>query len=336
MKFSDALQLIRLLRSQHEDALTPRQVVTRWHEVYGQPLTLRTAQRYLAALSSDESSSLLLVDKSNKEWRYRLKLSELANLVTDEETAVYQLLSLQILSQTFGSPAEFGITINSGVNNQAAREKRRTKRLREALRMVPDGIGRLAARIDQDMIRDVIDAIGSSQILQIEYESSRGVSVNEDVTPLGLVAKDGTLYLVSVKSFSDRPQARPLHRFKVLRVRPRPALMRPDFNLDDFIRDSHQMSHPLDGHAEICLLVLDVHPKSVYHFTERPIAKDQKILGPKCAGGWLRLEVEIPITLLLIPFLCSFGPAIRVLEPPLVVAQMTDWTRRAAKLYAPS
>jgi predicted DNA-binding transcriptional regulator YafY len=336
MKFSDALQLIRLLGSRPEDALTPRQVVTRWHDAYGHTLTLRTAQRYLAVLSSDESGSLLSVDKSNKEWRYSLKLSELAQLVTDEETAVYQLLSLQILRQSFGAPTELGITINSGVTNQAAREKRRTKRLRESLRIVPDGIGRLAAKIDQDMIRDVIDAIGSSQVLQIEYESSRGVSVNEDVTPLGLVAKDGTLYLVSVKSFSDRPQARPLHRFKVLRVRPRPALMRTDFNLDDFIRDSHQMSHPLDGHAEVCLLVLDVHPKSVYHFTERPIAKDQKIHRPKCSNSWIRLEVKIPITLLLIPFLCSFGPAIRVLEPPLVVEQMSDWIRKTAKLYGPS
>ena len=335
MKFAQALCLLRLMGARHEDALTPQQIVRRWNETYTNPIELRTAQRYLSELSTDrpDGESLLSVDRTQKEWRYHLRLSEIAHWLMDEETAVYQLLSLQVLGRTFGTTTESGAHITRSVAEHLTQKKRRSRRLRETLRIVPDGIGRLYARVDPDILANVIDALVSSQVLHVGYESSKGKFEAADLTPLGLVAKDGAVYLVSVEGFRDPPKARPLHRFKTAHVKPKPATPRRDFDLDDYIRDSHQMSHPIEGQRETTLLVLQVHPKALYHFTERPLAEDQQIFLPSQPGEWAVLKVRIPITVLLVPFLASFGPGIRVLEPESIVKQITAWMTKTVDLY---
>ena len=75
------------------------------------------------------------------------------------------------------------------------------------------------------------------------------------------------------------------------------------------------MSHPIGQYQEKIRLILRVHPEALFHFKERPLAENQVISDPLTAEGWYQVEVNIPETILLIPWLLSMGGWIKVVEP---------------------
>ena len=147
-----------------------------------------------------------------------------------------------------------------------------------------------------------------------------GDSFEEDLNPLGLVQKDGTVYLVACRGLTDVPQAYPLHRMHDVQlgmVTPTPI----DFDLARFIEDTHGLAHPPDGMTEMPIidLVLRVHPRTLYHFHERPLCADQEPIewppkgAPECEWGYVR--ARLPYSKLLVAFLLSMGPWVEVVAP---------------------
>ena len=335
MKFAEALSLLKLLGTRHEDAMTAQAIVAKWNNTYTEELHLRTAQRYLSELSSDgvDGRAVLEVDTSSKERRYHLRLSEMANWLMTDEAALLQVLSLQVLQTTFGGEVAQGVERQMDVAQHLVQEQRRTQRLRERVRIVPDGIGRLRARIDAQILASVMDALASDQLLSMEYKSLSGNVSNKHVSPLGLVAKDGTLYVLAVTGLSDKPKHYALHRFIAAQVSPQKAQTRDDFDLDRYIHASHQLSHVLGDEPENSLVKFKVKKSALFHFLERPLSEQQVIQTMTDEDPWAIVTAPIPLTILLKPFLASLGPDVEVLEPPSLRQEMAQWFNMAAQYY---
>lgn len=336
MKFNEAISILKLLGTRQEDAMTIQQIITKWDLVHAEKLHLRTAQRYLSELSADgaDGTALVQVDTASKERKYHLRLSEMANWFMTEESALYQVLSLQVLQSTFGEAAATVIERQMDAAEHLTQTQLRTKRLRERVRIVSDGVGRLRTKISKAVLASVMDALAGDQKILIEYRSARGNSSSLELNPLGLVAKDGTLYLLAIKGLDDKIIHYALQRIQSAMVRPFRAQGRDGFLLDEYIRASHQLSHALDQKLEPVKLKLKVKPESVYHFEERPLSENQKVEKASQLNEWAIVTAEVPLSLLLTHFLLSMGSAVEVLEPDKLRDAISQQLSDAASLYA--
>jgi predicted DNA-binding transcriptional regulator YafY len=87
---------------------------------------------------------------------------------------------------------------------------------------------------------------------------------------------------------------------------------------------------------------LRIAPRAEFHFSERPLAVEQtwkpapNFLGKaKDANpnSWRLLELTIPYSILLVPFILSYGPWIRVEGPSKLKDQLKDVTEAMAEKY---
>ncbi len=280
MKLNAAVRLLRLLSSHPGGALTSNQIARKWFEQTGATINIRNVQRYLSELSEDGADGPALLDvveddkepKERKERKYYLRLSQVAQWFMTEQAALNVLLTRQVLGRTFSvglDPDE--AQREADMAEKVSGDSARTRRLRARLRIVPDGIGRLPARVDAQILASTMDAIAASQKLSFTYVNTAGKETQQVLNPQGLVAKDGTIYLLATKGLSEPPRHFALHRVTEAHVVPHPLQARPDFDLDGYIRDSHQLSHRLNAEAPPVSLKLRVAPDALFHFTERPI-----------------------------------------------------------------
>ena len=342
MKLSSGVHLLRILDSQEANAMTTTEIAAKWRGLGGEDISLRSIQRYMSVLSREGvegqpalvAISRIKLGKKRQELRYYLRPSQVANWFMTEDVALDIQLTQQVLGRTFGSRAQSNGAKMADMAESVTAASAQTRRIRERLRIVPDGIGRLPARIDSANLKAAIDAVGKNRKLRFSYSSASGKLSTQLVSPLGLVAKDGTVYLVGIKGLSDTPRHFALHRMSEADVHFQATQSRPDFDLDRYIAESHQFSHPLDANAAPEQLKLRVAPEAVFHFTERPLSTDQVIKAPSAAGNWSVVTATVPDTVLLVPFLVSMGQWLEVIAPAHIRSRTAQWLRDALALYA--
>jgi predicted DNA-binding transcriptional regulator YafY len=335
MDMTTGIRLLRLLSSRPGAAWTSLEIAQEWRKVSGTEISHRSIQRYMQALSEDgpQSLSLVAVEDGDVKHRFRLRPSQVANWFMTEEAALSLQLTRQVLRDSFGHVDRAANSTLQDVADQVANASQETKRVRDRIRIVPDGIGRLRARIDPLVLKAATDAIRGELKLRISYENAAGKPSSRLLSPLGLVAKDGTIYLVAITGLADTPHHYALHRIKEANASPQPAQSRPDFDLDTHIRETHQFSHALDADAPPIRLVLKVAPETMFHFRERKLASDQTDIPGTGPDKWHIVTATVPKTVLLVPFLVGMGPWIEVLEPADVRAMTAKWLRDSAALY---
>ncbi|MFM2118793.1 MAG: hypothetical protein RL722_261 [Pseudomonadota bacterium] len=220
-------------------------------------------------------------------------------------------------------------------------------RLAKAFRIVNDWIGRMPARLDPRVLHECIAAILNEQAITVKGRTRRIEMIRDApafccvLSPYGLVVKDGTLYLIGAVSDGrgeyhlSPPIA--LHRVSSVAVSQQ-RYADIGFDLDAAIRASNNFSSPVpEWSAEPFALELLVEAQSIYHFIERPIATDQDISNNReriSGKDWYRVTATMPATVLLVPFLLSMGPWIRVVGPERLLEEMAWRTRGMADHYA--
>lgn len=336
MKLTTGVRLLRVLNSSKENALTTKEIARRWHDLGGDDVSLRSIQRYMSDLSQDMAGGKALVTATtvDGERAFYLNPYQVANWFMTEEAALDLQLTQQVLGRAFGSRERSNGKKLADMAERITAASPETRRIRERLRIAPDGIGRLPARIDPLVLQAAIDAVGKGKKLKFSYANSADQPSAQLVSPLGLVAKDGTIYLVAIKGLSDTPRHFALHRVSEADVHFQAAQPRPDFDLDDYILASHQFSHVLDASAPPAKLKLRVAPEALFHFAERPLSIDQPKKPAKGPDGWYVVTATVPETILLVPFLVSMGPWIEVLEPTHIRAKTAKWLRDSFAHYA--
>lgn len=336
MKLSSAVQLLRLLPTRPEDALTVNQILERYCEHTTAEIHVRSVQRYMSELSADSVDGPALVDlvEEGRERRYYLRLSQVAQWFMTEAASLDLLLARQVLLRSFGTVDPEGAERIYAMAEKLTADSAKNSRLYDRLRVVPDGIGRQQARIDPKVLAALIEAIRANQMIAFTYARQDGKQSEHVRAPLGLVAKDGTIYLLATKHTSDSPVHFAVHRFVDARMASLPAPPRPDFDLDRYIVDTQQFSHVLGDRSTLLQLELRVAPEAVWHFRERPFPQQEPIDLPREPGAWYRVKAMVPDTMLLVPFLLSMGPYIEVIGPDSVRRETSKRLRDAAARYA--
>ena len=337
MKMNTAVRLMKLLPTKTSDAITVVELTRKW---FGYTDTqairkteLRKIQRYVNDMAQEDGESpplLCILDSVPR--RVYLKLSEVSHWFMSEEAALNIVLTRQILGRSLATFEKIGPEALIRIAKEVTNASPPLQRICDTLRVIPDGIGRLHARIDPAVLKETINAITSEKKLTFRYYSTKNTESAAIVSPVGLVAKDGTLYLLGIQGLSDRPKTYAMQRMSHAEVSHLQRQLRPDFNLDDYIHASHMLSHVLHEQTGLIELELQVHPDTLYHFKERPLADNQTI-HPAGTDGRHRLEVTLPSTMLLVPFLLSMGAGIEVTKPASVRTELRERLINTLKHY---
>lgn len=335
MKLSTGVRLLRALNSKPENALTTQQIARKWRDIDGEEVSLRSIQRYMGSLSENVAGQkpLVVVTVVDGERAFYLNPSQVANWFITEEAALDLHLTQQVYGRAFGARGRSNGDNLANMAEQVTSASPETMRIRERLRIVPDGIGRLPARIDPKALQAAITAIGKAKKLNFEYTSAAGRTSEQLLSPLALVAKDSTIYLVAVKGLSDAPRHFALHRMSSADVHFQTSQARPEFDLDRYIIDSHQFSHVLNVDAAPLPLKLRVAPEALFHFKERPLSANQSIRQDKQLDNWHLVTATVPDTVLLVPFLVGMGPHIEVVEPQAMRDKTAQWLKASLAHY---
>lgn len=297
-------------------------------------ISQRTVERHLAALNGDEFGPFLDSFGGDRNRRYSLNLSKLAKQLMSEESALNLLLAGNVLADYFGSVEEMRHSDLQTIaeNRLAQNPGSPLHRMRERVRVLNDGLGRLNATIAPEVQRAVFTAIGNREALRITYISSQKKETSDhEVDPQALVAKDGTLYLIATHGLEPHPRHYPLQRVKHAEVVRRPVRLQID--IDRYIEDSHKLSHVLQPNQGNVELVLRVAPEMMYHFIERPLTTNQRVDTKKDHEGWSQVHNTLPVTIQLVPFLLSMGGWIEVLSPDSVRQEMKERLTKATAHY---
>ncbi|MEI7974322.1 MAG: WYL domain-containing protein, partial [Bdellovibrio sp.] len=106
-----------------------------------------------------------------------------------------------------------------------------------------------------------------------------------------------------------------------------------EFDLDGYIKNTHQLAHPLGTQPESLQLELKVAPGTIYHFRERKLSLDQDIVGPDPESGNYTVKATVVKTVLLIPFLLSMLEGIEVVGPEAIRLEMAEHLKKMVAHY---
>jgi predicted DNA-binding transcriptional regulator YafY len=315
--------------------MTTQQILESWERTGAHPVLLKSVQNWVAELSLGKNGMPPLIKAVPRGGRkaYYLRTSEVAKWFLTEEAALDLEIARQVFGTTFGTvDGSYSYVLSDAASN-VVEQSRQLRHLRERLSIVPDGIGRLPAKIDAVIRRTLLEAIRLNRRISFSYLSSRKRRSSVRASPLGLVAKDGTVYLVAANGF-EAPFHYPLHRIESAVICDEAAEQHfGNFNLRKYIADTHQFSHVLNKSLDPVLVKLRVSPQAFYHFDERPLANGQQVSHPTDHEPWYIVTAKIPITVLLVPFILSMGPWVEVLEPKALRSEVIKRARGIAQNY---
>jgi predicted DNA-binding transcriptional regulator YafY len=328
-------------------AILPRDV--------GEALTTADiSKRFYASFNNGVNTRIKKESKIRRIEAYMAELLEnglVTRLADGGAASSYHLRETQLLSYFLHSKVALNLLWSRGLSRQLdglagtdavqqlalnARLSERERVLRDRVRVVPDSVGREFATIGDKVLMAVVEALETGFQVEMAIRRSTGRVETLEMTVLGLVAKDGAVYLIGVRGFDDRPRHYPLHRVKraaVVRVR---AFTRPEFEIDQYIHDQHQLAHVRDDEDSPIELDLLVAEESIYHFRERPfltVSGKQFISDDPVQGKWYSLKATVPYTVMLAPFLWSHAGWIKVLGPESMRRRVADGVKAAAAHY---
>jgi len=183
--------------------------------------------------------------------------------------------------------------------------------------------------IASDVQHQVYDALLRNRRLAITYSPRWQEGEKEyEINPLGLVFKDGIIYLVC--SMWDYPDIRllTLHRTHAAQILDIPSATPNGFNLDDYIT-SGELDFAVGGNIPLkAWLSSDL----AFHLGERPLSDDQIIEEQE--DGHILLSATVQDTNELRWWLLGFGAQVEVLEPPEFREYFADIAANMANAYA--
>lgn len=343
MKIDSFIRLITIMPRNRRDAITTTQIVDLYYKGVG---------KSVKEMSQTDS-------KMRRVQKYMEELVEMGMVTHIKQTIpgrksplnLYHLRENQVLSYFLHNKAALNLLWARGLAPQLdqlagpddvwglAEDARLSKRegvLRDQVRIVPDGVGREFAKIVDSVLPAVSEAMEAGYQVKVTIEHSSGAVVEYEVTVLGLVAKDGAIYMLTVMGFEDKPKHYPLHRVRkaeVIRVR---AFTRSEFRIDQYIREQHQLAHLRHDEQSPIDLDLLVAEEALFHFRERPfmtVSGEQVISATPVHGKWYSVKATVPYTVMLAPFLWSHAGWVQVLGPETIRQRVAEGVLAAAMHY---
>jgi predicted DNA-binding transcriptional regulator YafY len=168
--------------------------------------------------------------------------------------------------------------------------------------------------------------------LRLQYRHSNGVMNGYDLNPLGLVLRNGSLYLIATSMNSDEPRPYVLHRIQQAEPLDSPVARPPNFELQRFI-DEGCMGFNFSGEVSYQPIQLKAifDPITTNHLSESRLSEDQVI--KRFEDGSSEITATVQETEQLFWWLQSLGSRVEVLKPDHLRKKMADSVRILAEKY---
>lgn len=176
----------------------------------------------------------------------------------------------------------------------------------------------------------VYEALLAGQCLEVTYRNKvRKRSGKLTLNPLGLVVRDGLLYLVATARGYDDIRHYVLHRMTDAKPLDEAAEVPKGFRLARHIREDHRFSYPVTERQIKLKALFD--PDAATHLTESRLATDHRTA--KQQDGRFLVEATVSDTADLRWWLLGFGGAVEVLGPASLRAELKSQAQQMAANY---
>ncbi|RLL51194.1 WYL domain-containing transcriptional regulator [Mariprofundus sp. EBB-1] len=156
----------------------------------------------------------------------------------------------------------------------------------------------------------VYDALLLNRKIRVSYCGRNDSSAKEhELNPLGIILKDGLIYLVCTYWDYEEIKLLPLHRMKTAQRLDVPCQIPGGFNLDEYI-DSGELDFAIGETIKLKVLFSS---DAAFHLGERSLSDDQTVI--EHSDGRMKITASVQDTSELRWWLLGFGDNVEVLEP---------------------
>lgn len=199
----------------------------------------------------------------------------------------------------------------------------------EKVRILPRGLKLQPPEVNTEVLDTVYQALFEERRFAVEYKPREATkSIRYEVNPLGLVVRDGVLYLVCTLWGYDDLKQLVLHRMKQSELLKTETRKPAGFDLDAYIR-SGAFAAPFDEGTFCLEAVFD--PGCALHLRETRLSQDQQLVD--LPDGRVRLSATVPNTGELRWWLLGFGAGVEVVAPEGLRAEFAATARSLAERY---
>jgi hypothetical protein len=293
-------------------------------------ISLRTIQRNLEKLSQSFPLGVVNPKERPIQWHWTKRAAPFAIPGLDPTEAVTMKLV-----ETYLRPLLPGAMLDAlAPHFESANKLLKSKgglgpaRWTNLIRALPKGIQLLPPKIDPQAQRTVYDALLREKQLELDYRPRKPKgNIPYQINPLGLVVRDGVIYLVASLVENEAIRQFVLHRIKSAQVLDEPAISPRGFDLDEYIAKGG-FGWPTGGKIRL-VAIFDDGPAQT--LAETPVSPDQTMT--ELDGKRFKLTATVQETKELHWWLLSFGPEVEVVEPKSLRAQMRKLVEISAKRY---
>jgi predicted DNA-binding transcriptional regulator YafY len=209
----------------------------------------------------------------------------------------------------------------------------------DKVRLIQNSIQLQHPDIRPEVLDVVYAALFEDQRFRARYQVRSGERKEFEISPRGLVFRDGIVYAVGTLADYTDLKHLPLHRMETATLTAIPITPLPGFNLDRYVRE--YFDYPLralqvnqDHRDEIpetfkLAILLDDIP--AVHLQESPLGKDQR--HERHADGRMRVTATVANTERLRWWLLSYGDRMEVVGPASLREEMAATVQRMSKHY---
>jgi predicted DNA-binding transcriptional regulator YafY len=182
----------------------------------------------------------------------------------------------------------------------------------DKVRVIPRGPELRAPQVKPEVQQAVYQALLEERRLRVDYHpKGAGQFQSYEVNPLGLVVREGVLYLVSTLWDYDDIKQLACHRMSTATMLEKPVKRLKGFDLDRYIRGQGEFAYPT-GKGKVRLGAL-FDEAAAEHLYERPLADDQVLKERR--DGRVLLTATVLDTYELRWWLLGFGDQVEVVGP---------------------
>lgn len=200
----------------------------------------------------------------------------------------------------------------------------------DKVRVIAWGPALFLPKVRADVHDAVYQALLEDRQIEITYKRKDSEQPKTyPVNPLGIVFREGVVYLIcTVKDYGDVRHL-PLHRMSSAKMLDTPCLRPKGFDLDVFIKGNEALDYPMSREAMQLKVLFDKH--SATHLEERPLSKNQRLTPQK--DGRVLLQATVRDTLALRWWLLGYGDEVEILAPKALREEFKTIAERMAGMY---
>lgn len=198
------------------------------------------------------------------------------------------------------------------------------------VRVLPRGQQLQAPDVDGQVVEVVYRALLEERRFNCLYHSrSSGETKQQQVSPLGLVFRNGVIYLVcTLVDYQDIRQL-VLHRMEQTELTDITATAPEGFDLDTYIQSRQSFDYPAGTTIELEVLF---ERATAAHLYETPLSVDQRLTPAD--DGRVRLQATVVDTLQLRWWLLGFGAQVEVIAPRALREEFAATAKATLERYS--